>query len=125
MGRPVIVLEFNELTPALMERFIAGGHLPAFSRLRSQSVACVTDSEEVAPNLEPWIQWVTVHTGRSYQEHGVFQLGDGPTGQGPENLGPGRRRRRAGVGLRQHERRNRVVQCRPLAGPARSLVSGR
>ena len=83
MGRPVIVLEFNELTPALMERFIAGGHLPAFSRLRSQSVACVTDSEEVAPNLEPWIQWVTVHTGRSYQEHGVFQLGDGPKYKAP------------------------------------------
>ena len=83
VGRPVIVLEFNELTPALMERFIAGGHLPAFSRLRSQSVACVTDSEEVAPNLEPWIQWVTVHTGRSYQEHGVFQLGDGPKYKAP------------------------------------------
>ena len=77
MGRPVIVLELNELTPALMDRFIAGGHLPGFAKLRSESIACTTDSEEVAPYLEPWIQWVTVHTGRAYKEHGVFQLGDG------------------------------------------------
>jgi hypothetical protein len=75
---PVIVLELNELTPALMDRFIAEGHLPGFARLRSESIACVTDAEETAPNLEPWIQWVTVHTGLSFQEHRAFLLGDGP-----------------------------------------------
>ena len=26
--------------------------------------------------LEPWIQWVTVQTGKSYAEHKVFRLGD-------------------------------------------------
>jgi hypothetical protein len=77
MTRPVIVLEFNELTPALIERFIDAGDLPGFARLRSESVVSVTDAEERAPNLEPWIQWVTVHTGLSFQEHGVFLLGDG------------------------------------------------
>lgn len=74
----LIVLEFNELTPALMDRFIAEGHLPAFKRLRDESVVAVTDAGEAPPHLEPWIQWVTVHTGLSFAEHRVFDLGDGP-----------------------------------------------
>lgn len=74
----VIVLELNELTPALMDRFIAEGHLPNFKRLRDASVAAITDAGEDPPFLEPWIQWVTVHTGLPYAEHKVFDLGDGP-----------------------------------------------
>lgn len=77
MTSPVIVLEFNELTPALMSRFIDEGHLPGFKRLRDQSITCITDAEEAPPALEPWIQWVTVHTGLSFAEHGVYDLGDG------------------------------------------------
>jgi hypothetical protein len=62
MDNRVIVLEFNELTPALVDRFIAQGHLPNFARLRAESIVAVTDAEETFPTLEPWIQWVTVHT---------------------------------------------------------------
>jgi hypothetical protein len=78
MAKDVIVLEFNELTPSLVDRFIAMGRLPNFARLRSQSIVAVTDAEEAPPALEPWIQWVTVHTGLSYAQHKVFDLGDGP-----------------------------------------------
>lgn len=73
----VLMLEFNELCPSLMDRFIAEGHLPNFERLREHSLAMVTDAEEAPPNLEPWIQWVTVHTGLSYAEHECFKLNDG------------------------------------------------
>jgi len=73
----MIVLEFNELSPALMETFIDQGYLPNFKRLRDESSVFTTDAEEVAPNLDPWIQWVTVHSGLSYDEHGIFHLGDG------------------------------------------------
>jgi hypothetical protein len=79
----VILLEFNELSPALMTRFIDDGQLPNFQRLAEQSFTYVTDAEERAPNLEPWIQWVTVHTGLSYTEHGVFDLDDGHKLQAP------------------------------------------
>ena len=71
------MLEFNELSPALMDTFIEQGHLPNFKKLRDASQAFTTDAEEVAPNLDPWIQWVTVHSGLSYDEHGIFHLGDG------------------------------------------------
>ena len=75
-ARRVILLEFNELTPRVMARFIADGHLPNFRRLFNGSCRFVTDAEEQPPNLEPWIQWVTVHAGLRFSEHGVFHLGD-------------------------------------------------
>jgi hypothetical protein len=74
---PTIVLEFNELSPTLMDQFIGRGILPNFKALRDQSEVFVSDAEEEAPNLEPWIQWVTAHTGLSFDEHKIFDLGDG------------------------------------------------
>ena len=73
----MILLEFNELSPSLMETFIEQGYLPNFKRLRDQSQVFTTDAEEVAPNLDPWIQWVTVHSGLSFDQHGIHHLGDG------------------------------------------------
>lgn len=74
---PVISLEFNELSPEITNRFIDQGKLPNFSRLKNQSKVFTTEAREEQKNLEPWIQWVTVHSGLSYKEHGVFDLGDG------------------------------------------------
>jgi hypothetical protein len=74
---PLIMLEFNELSPALMDTFIEQGHLPNLKLLRDGSQVFTTVAEEVAPNLDPWIQWVTVHSGLSFDEHGIFHLGDG------------------------------------------------
>lgn len=75
-GVPAIVLEFNELTPALMWRFMSEGRLPNFQKLFQKSYAFITDAGEDPPWLEPWIQWVTVHTGVPAKEHGIFNLGD-------------------------------------------------
>jgi hypothetical protein len=72
---PVILLEFNELTPSLIERFIGEGRLPNFKRFREESLNFTTHDESEA--LEPWIQWVTVHSGLPYEEHGVFRLDEG------------------------------------------------
>jgi hypothetical protein len=33
--------------------------------------------------LNPWIQWVTVHTGHPYSRHKVFHLSDGPNYKSP------------------------------------------
>ncbi len=73
----VILLEFNELCPSLIKRFIEEGKLPNFQKLYEQSEVYTTDAEQEAPFLEPWIQWVTVHSGVPYSEHQVFLLDDG------------------------------------------------
>jgi hypothetical protein len=73
----LIVLEFNELCPSLMDQFIAEGCVPNFARLKRESQVYTTESDEQPPYLEPWIQWVTAHTGTPYSEHAVYALGDG------------------------------------------------
>lgn len=75
----VILLEFNELCPSLLEKWIEGGQLPNFKRFRDASQVFVTEADELnAPYLEPWIQWYSMHTGLPFKEHGVFHLADGP-----------------------------------------------
>lgn len=74
---PLILIEFNELCPSLLRRFMADGTLPNFRRLHDSSTVFTTDAGEDEPNLEPWVQWPTVHSGMTFAEHGVFHLGDG------------------------------------------------
>jgi len=42
----LVLLEFNELTPALMDRFIADGSLPNFARLRESCHVFTSDAQE-------------------------------------------------------------------------------
>jgi hypothetical protein len=37
---------------------------------------CTTYAEDEYHLIEPWIQWASVHTGKSYNEHEIFRLGD-------------------------------------------------
>ncbi|MGH8706051.1 MAG: hypothetical protein ACREUO_11635 [Burkholderiales bacterium] len=75
---PLIFLELNELNFEFAEHYARQGALPAFARLFDQHGYARTRSEDVYEQIEPWIQWFTVHTGKSYAEHKVFRLGDGP-----------------------------------------------
>ncbi len=75
-GRRVFLIEFNELSPALLDRFIAAGDLPEFARLRAGSDVFTSDAGETGGTLVPWIQWPSVHTGLPYAEHRIFHLGD-------------------------------------------------
>ena len=76
---PVILLEFNELSPTLMNRFIGQGHLPNFKKFSEEAAVFLTEAEERAPYLDPWIQWITVHTGLNFREHGIERLNEGHT----------------------------------------------
>lgn len=73
----VFLIEFNELCPALLQRFMGEGILPNFRRFFQTSSVYTTDAAEEPPHLEPWIQWPSVHSGVSFAEHGIFHLGDG------------------------------------------------
>lgn len=76
-SRRTFLIEFNELSPTLLARFIDRGLLPAFEAFRRDSLVYTTDAGEDPPALEPWIQWPTVHSGLPYREHQVFALGEG------------------------------------------------
>lgn len=78
MTRPILSLELNELCAPLLERWMADGSLPNFRRLHRQSHVFETQADTHSPEeLEPWIQWYSIHTGLAYDQHHVFRLTDG------------------------------------------------
>ena len=72
----LILLELNEITFPWVETYAREGYLPEFTKLFNDYSIYRTTSEDTYDNWEPWIQWVSVHTGKPFSEHGVFRLGD-------------------------------------------------
>lgn len=72
----LLLLELNEVNFEFLERYCEKGELPEFKRLFAEHGYSRTTSEERYEHLEPWIQWVTAHTGKTLAEHGIFRLGD-------------------------------------------------
>jgi len=79
----VLLLEFNELTPSILFDLMKEGVLPNFQRLYKESSIITTDARESGGTLNPWVQWVTVHTGLSASDHGLKSLGEGSRLQAP------------------------------------------
>ena len=74
----LIVAEFNELCPWLIDQWMDEGLLPNFKQMHSQSAVFETFADVTDPaNLEPWIQWYSLHTGLSFDQHKVFHLTEG------------------------------------------------
>lgn len=73
----LILLELNEINFDVVERYIAADQtrFPALKKLLL-GARIRTSCEKQYEELEPWIQWASVHTGKTYAEHGVFRLGD-------------------------------------------------
>ena len=69
------ILQVNELNFDLVEKYIANGEsLPALERI-IQSMK-KTKSEKEYNKLEPWIQWPSFYTGKSFENHKIYRLGD-------------------------------------------------
>src|SRR5579884_1252155 len=75
----VFLIEFNELSPVLLDEFMREGAIPNFRRFWEDSVVFVSDAGETGGALQPWVQWPSVHSSLPYAEHGVYRLGDGAT----------------------------------------------
>jgi hypothetical protein len=76
MARPLILLELNEINFEYVQRYAQRGELPHLANLIQRHGYAETTSETRYEELEPWIQWVTAHTGLPLQDHRVFRLGD-------------------------------------------------
>ena len=83
--KKLILIEFNELCPPLLARWMEDGKLPNFARFHGQSDVFTTRADEPeGANLEPWIQWYSLHTGIPFSQHNVFHLTDGPRASHPD-----------------------------------------
>lgn len=74
--KKLIFLELNEINFDMVNYYLEKGiNLTGFKKLIDDGVI-TTKAESEYNYLEPWIQWPSVHTGKTYNEHGVFRLGD-------------------------------------------------
>lgn len=80
----VIQLELNEVAKIAVDRLVQQGKLPNFKKINQEWGYYQTTSEQHYEHLEPWIQWITAHTGKSFTEHGIFRLSDAAHLQHPQ-----------------------------------------
>jgi hypothetical protein len=76
-NRKLILLELNEINFDVVNQYLESqaSRFPALGKLvLGQKI--ITSSEEKYDEIEPWIQWPSVHSGLSYSEHRIFRLGD-------------------------------------------------
>lgn len=73
----LILLELNEINFDIVKKYIEAdsARFPSLKKLLA-AAHIRTRSENRYEELEPWIQWASVHTCKTYSDHGVFRLGD-------------------------------------------------
>ena len=65
MNRNLIFIELNEINFDTATSYIERGeYLPGFTELIEKGITN-TESESEYENLEPWVQWPSVHTGKT------------------------------------------------------------
>jgi len=76
-AKKLILLELNEINFDIVEKYLAADstRFPSLKKLLA-GPQIRTSCEKQYEELEPWIQWASVHTGKTYAEHGIFRLGD-------------------------------------------------
>jgi hypothetical protein len=76
MKNKTILLGLNELNFDYIKFYINQGLLPNFKKIFEIQPPIGTVSENEYKLLEPWVQWVTIHSGKTFKEHNIFRLGD-------------------------------------------------
>ena len=73
-NRKLILLSFNELNFNFIRYYLKNKKYKNFSKIIDK--ISQTKSEEQYELLEPWIQWVSIYTGKKAYQHKIFRLGD-------------------------------------------------
>lgn len=74
---PLILLELNEINFEIVKQYVDAEPIlfPSLRRLMAGAMVR-TEAEQKYEEIEPWIQWVSIHSGLSYEQHRIFRLGD-------------------------------------------------
>ncbi len=75
--KPLILIELNEINFDVVEKYLLAepSRFPSLKKLMTCR-RIRTMSEQSYSELEPWIQWPSVHTVQTFSEHKIFRLGD-------------------------------------------------
>lgn len=75
----MIFLEINEFNADLMAKaaeILNANNLRRLLKLKHTETT--TDDKFERFGLDPWVQWVSIHTGKTSSQHGIGHLGDVP-----------------------------------------------
>jgi Type I phosphodiesterase / nucleotide pyrophosphatase len=75
--RKVLLLELNEVSWRVVDQLISErgpSFLPNFGKLRAEGAWGIQSAVERPPLLDPWVTWVTLHTGVGPEVHGASVL---------------------------------------------------
>jgi hypothetical protein len=76
-GNKLLLVELNEFDPEFLQKQAERLNLKSLSKFLSMvQSSTITEDEIEHQGLDPWVQWVNVHTGRSSDYHGIKRLGD-------------------------------------------------
>ncbi len=73
-NKKLILLSLNELNFDLIKYYLKDKKFKNFSKIIDK--ISYTKSEVKYQLLEPWIQWVSIYTGKKAEQHKIFRLGD-------------------------------------------------
>ena len=73
--KKLLLIQLNEINFELVKKYQNDIKFKFFNEDFFKNLT-ITNSEEKYDLLEPWIQWVSVYTGKSANEHQIFRLGD-------------------------------------------------
>ena len=79
MSLKLLFIQLNEINFDLVEKYLLSSKKDKFTNLRiikNTYKSFDTYAENKYENLEPWIQWVSVNTGKDFKGHNIFRLGD-------------------------------------------------
>ena len=79
MELKLLLLQLNEINFEIVEKYLSNSPQNKFANLKKikkKYNSFFTYAEDQYENLEPWIQWTSVHLGKSFNQHGIFRLGD-------------------------------------------------
>ena len=74
-SKKLILVELNEINFDIVQKYISKKKLNFFPSIVNKETK-ITKSENEYSKLEPWIQWVSAHTGMTADEHKIFRLGE-------------------------------------------------
>lgn len=78
-SKHLTLIELNEFSVDLLSRGAKELKLKNIARLLSMKASVTTTDDMVEHRgLDPWVQWVSIHTGVPSSVHGIIHLGDTP-----------------------------------------------
>lgn len=76
MKKKLLILELNEFSVDFLKKYKQFKYINHF--LSFKAVKYFTQDKTQGEDLDPWVQWVSVHTGVNSNVHKVYRLGDIP-----------------------------------------------